>query len=564
MSELPSPQAEAAYRRALSAYQKGSYDEAQRWATEALAFEPAHAAAAALLRRLGGREAGPRVVSTDPSILVGGNGGYGTAEPADPTIIVPRRAPQPAAPKRRPAPPSPPHGSSARRASEPTVIVPSNGGSHSWGEPSYDRPASSLWQRLRGGAGRRDGFGAAPSRARGFLIVAGAVAFAAAAVWGVVWFVSRPSGPRLTVEVAEGGRIVGDGIRCGAGSSSCSKPFSNGDRVELTPEPERDYEFVGFTGDCAASRGVLLMDGPKTCGATFEKRPPPPSGAATYTLTIDKPKNGTILYELTAITCGSLGSECSEEIPAGKLVTLRFQADDGYKFDSFSGECTGGEFVMNSATTCGAVFIASPMAVNTLPAPKGDSGPGNEVRRGRNKPEPKPDGTVQTPPSIPPAAPPVNPPAPTPDPPVAVVPPTQGTPPGLVKPPPMPLTEEEHAKKEIKQRLDEYCSALETLKPEEVLKVFPRQDARILKRQFQGTKSLKCAWTSEPKYNRFDIGVEKGTGGAQVEVGMKQTVQLQGGGAPKAPQETIVTIDLSRFDRNSSWKIVDMHAVEKK
>jgi hypothetical protein len=368
----------------------------------------------------------------------------------------------------------------------------------------------------------------------------------------------------LTVAIAEGGRIVGAGIRCGAGSSTCSKSFAEGERVELAPEPERDYEFVGFTGDCAATRGILLMDGPKTCGATFERRPAPPPGPATYTLTIEKPKNGTVLYELTAITCGSLGSECSEEIPAGKLVTLRFQADDGYRFDSFSGECTGGEFVMNSAKACGAVFIASPMAVNAPPAPKGDSGPGNEVRRGRNKPETKPEAPAQTPASTPPAAPPVNTPAPTPDPPVAAVsPPTQTAPPG-VKPPPMPLSEEEHAKKEIKQRLDEYCRALETLKPEEVLKVFPRQDARVLKRQFQFYKSLKCAWTSEPKYNRFDIGADNGSASAQVEIGMKQTVQLQGGGAPKAPPETIVTIDLSRFDRRSSWKFDDMRAVEKK
>ena len=92
------------------------------------------------------------------------------------------------------------------------------------------------------------------------------------------------------------------------------------------------------------------------------------------------------------------------------------------------------------------------------------------------------------------------------------------------------------------------CSALETLKPEEVLKVFPRQDARTLKRQFQGYKSLKCAWTSELKYNRFDIGAASGAASAQVKVGMKQTLQMHGGGAPKAPPETIVTILLSRID----------------
>ena len=565
MSDRPSPQAEVAYRRAVSAYQRGSFDEAQRCATDALAIDPAHVAAAALLRRIGGRDAGPRVAPMDPTLLTSGNGGSGMAEPADPTVVVPRRIPRPVPPKRNAAPPSPPQRPAGRRSSEPTVIVPSNGGSRGLGNASSDRPTSSLWQRLWGG-GRREGFpvGGATPWARGILIVAGAIAFAAASVAGVIaayrWAFSE--GPRLTIEVAEGGKIIGDSIRCGSGGSRCSASFSKGDRVELTPEADRDYEFVKFTGDCEATRGILLMDGPKTCGARFE-RIGPPQGPAKYTLTIEKPKGGTILYG-DVITCGTLGADCSEDIPAEEVVTLRRQADDGYIFDGFFAECKGGEFVMNSAKTCGAVFLAD-QSVNRPPRAKveraeSESGP----RRKSDQPPASKETTTPErsgPPPAPPA--PEKPPnqaAPTPP---GSLPPVIGTS-EQQKPAQPPDDMETHAKKEIKQRLDEYCSALETLKPEEVLKVFPRQDARTLKRQFEGYKSLKCAWTSEPKYNRFDIGAENGAASAQVQIGMKQTLQMRSGGAPKAPPETSVTIDLSRFDLRSRWKIDDMRAVEKK
>src|SRR5829696_1462936 len=109
MSDQLSPQADAAYRRAVSAYQQGSYEEAQRWAREALAIAPAHVAAAALLRRLGGGPSGPQVVSTDPTVLIDRGGRSDMSEPQDPTVVVPRKVPRPAPSKKIPLPPSPPY-----------------------------------------------------------------------------------------------------------------------------------------------------------------------------------------------------------------------------------------------------------------------------------------------------------------------------------------------------------------------------------------------------------------------------------------------------------------------
>jgi hypothetical protein len=44
---------------------------------------------------------------------------------------------------------------------------------------------------------------------------------------------------------------------------------------------------------------------------------------------------------------------------------------------------------------------------------------------------------------------------------------------------------------------------------------------------------------------------------------MKQTLEMQTGGAAKA-REMTYTIALSRRDQRSSWKIDDLEAVEKK
>jgi hypothetical protein len=123
---------------------------------------------------------------------------------------------------------------------------------------------------------------------------------------------------------------------------------------------------------------------------------------------------------------------------------------------------------------------------------------------------------------------------------------------------------EVHAKKEIKQRVDEYCNALETLKPEEVQRVFPNADVRTLKRQFEGYKSLDCALTGDLEYDRFDISSgASAAASAQVKTGMKQTPVLRAGGAPKA-QEMMVTILLSRVELRSRWKIDDVIYAAKK
>jgi hypothetical protein len=133
------------------------------------------------------------------------------------------------------------------------------------------------------------------------------------------------------------------------------------------------------------------------------------------------------------------------------------------------------------------------------------------------------------------------------------------------QPPPPPDTAEEHAKKEIKRRVQEYCDALKTLKPQAVLRVFPNANIQTLKRQFDNYKSLDCAVAQDLEYDRFAIDPgPKASGGAQVRVGIKQTIEWRSGGGPPKSQEMAFTIRFYRTDLNSSWLIDNVEAVPKK
>jgi hypothetical protein len=72
-------------------------------------------------------------------------------------------------------------------------------------------------------------------------------------------------------------------------------------------------------------------------------------------LTITKPVGGTIVG--SGITCGTRGSDCSTTIATGDPVELVTEADKGFAFGGFTGDCApAGRTVMTAARTCGATF----------------------------------------------------------------------------------------------------------------------------------------------------------------------------------------------------------------
>ncbi len=77
--------------------------------------------------------------------------------------------------------------------------------------------------------------------------------------------------------------------------------------------------------------------------------------AGDIALTVTKPKGGTISAD--GINCGTAASDCSTTLKKGATVEFHIEADKGFRFSGFTGDCApGGRTIMNSPRTCGATF----------------------------------------------------------------------------------------------------------------------------------------------------------------------------------------------------------------
>jgi serine/threonine protein kinase len=85
-------------------------------------------------------------------------------------------------------------------------------------------------------------------------------------------------------------------------------------------------------------------------------------------LTVTRPVGGTVTG--AGILCGSKGSDCTTTRPTGDNVQLQGEADTGFIFSGFTGDCpVTGRLAMTQARTCGATFTpvtAPPSALLTL------------------------------------------------------------------------------------------------------------------------------------------------------------------------------------------------------
>lgn len=603
MANPSGSRAEAAYARAVTAFQEGSLDAAKQFVNEALSADPGHPGARALRTRIEARlSAGtagrgghpqaspgrgapraPEATSVDPTILLD-RAANRPPEYIEPTVMIQRDDWR----REAPHPPSPaPTRRGAHSAPEPTVLIPSkkrapapaaadSGGfvqrvkDLAGGAPPAKRPPA------RGGTARQPGGFWTPTM-RGAALTFGGLVVASllVAVLVLLFRWMWPSGNTLTVERPTGGTITGAGLQCGTRGSDCTVTRPPDDTVTLQTTPDTGFVLSGFTGDCAPS-GRVLMSQPRSCGATFGPVGSVDgggSGRTMRTLTILRPTGGTIVGD--GISCGSLNTICTATVPDGTAVTLNIQPDPGYQFEQFTGDCSAeGTVTMSASRTCGVSFGKPPVPIATdvrrpesrPTAPRGnaagsvrgvDSQPPPGGRRGNaDVPATSAQGGGQT------VAPGQG--APAQAPPAGS---TTAATPGLTgsvasaqseaqKPPTPEITAEAHARKEIVQLIKNYCGAMETLQPNKLKELFPQIDVGTHRELFKQYKSLKCSVVGEPEFERLDASP---AGFAQVKTEFKQQLEMKAGGAPKL-QELIVTLRVSRLSNNSPWMIERMQA----
>lgn len=150
----------------------------------------------------------------------------------------------------------------------------------------------------------------------------------------------------LSVSVNGSGTVTSSpaGINCG---STCSSAFLEGTMVTLTATPAAGWKFDGWSGACTGATCTVTMNSNKTVTATFSR--------VTYALTVNKIGQGTVTSSPAGISCGS---DCGENYNSGTVVALTATPAAGWKFDGWSGACTGAtcSVTMSSNQTVTATF----------------------------------------------------------------------------------------------------------------------------------------------------------------------------------------------------------------
>jgi len=120
------------------------------------------------------------------------------------------------------------------------------------------------------------------------------------------------------------------GINCG---SDCSENYNTGTLVTITGNPDPDWKFVKWTGNCSGINPSVqvTMNANKACTAQFVQ-------IQWNTLTVANNGNGSVRSNPQGIICGV---DCSEVYTSDTVVTLTADPGPGWKFTGWSGDCSG-------------------------------------------------------------------------------------------------------------------------------------------------------------------------------------------------------------------------------
>jgi hypothetical protein len=145
------------------------------------------------------------------------------------------------------------------------------------------------------------------------------------------------------------------GITCGSGSTDCREEYVENQVVSLIPTPDAGSLFAGWADgshpDC--QDGELTMSAIRRCTATFNRQ----VQETRYVLEVAVAGDGegTVTSRPSGISCGN---DCTEEYPAGTVVTLSATPSDGSTFDGWSGDrdCSNGIVTMSVDRSCTATL----------------------------------------------------------------------------------------------------------------------------------------------------------------------------------------------------------------
>src|SRR4051794_34529515 len=175
-----------------------------------------------------------------------------------------------------------------------------------------------------------------------------------------------PGTQQVTVQVSGHGAVqLSTGQQC---KDKCVVPIANGTRVSATASPDGAWMFSGWSGSCSGSGACqFTVDRDLELDATFALVP---AGPNQHVLTVARNGSGTIRSSPAGIDCGS---SCSAAFDDGTRLTLSATPDQGWRFDGWSGVCSGSgdcTVAMNADATVPAPFAAEqPPAPPPPPAP---------------------------------------------------------------------------------------------------------------------------------------------------------------------------------------------------
>ena len=147
-------------------------------------------------------------------------------------------------------------------------------------------------------------------------------------------------------------------INCG---STCTTSLSSGTNVSLIATAASGSTFAGWSGNCTAA-GSVTMTGNISCTATFNSSSYTLTSTVVNEVTSSGTPSGTIVSSPAGIDCGT---DCTENYPAGQIVTLTPKPAANSRFKAWTGhaDCADGSVKIDANKACTATFTLNTISL---------------------------------------------------------------------------------------------------------------------------------------------------------------------------------------------------------